>query len=140
MTPRQWSRRLAFALLCASVLMAQASLAHHSFAAYDATQTRTLKGTVKAFQWSNPHAALTVLVEPGGGGEPIEWNILTSSPAILMRFGWTSNSLKVGDHVSVLCNPLSDGSPGGRLHSVVLLDTGQVLQTKLSAQAQSTIK
>jgi len=138
MKPSQRHPRLATAFMCAAALMALPSLAHHSFAAYDATQTRTLIGTVKSFQWNNPHAAFTVLLEADGGGEPPEWNILTSSPAILMRFGWTQDSLKVGDRVSVLCNPLSDGSHGGRLHTVVLLDTGKVLQTKLSAGAQST--
>ncbi len=131
MTPR-----LVFALVCAAALMTRPSLAHHSFAAYDASQTRTLKGTVKTFQWSNPHAAFTLLVEPEAGGQPIEWNILTSSPVILMRFGWAQDSLKPGDHISVLCNPMSDGSPAGRLHTVVLLDTGRVLHTKLSSDAQ----
>jgi hypothetical protein len=120
--------------------MALPSLAHHSFAAYDAAQTRTLKGTVKTFQWSNPHATFTLLLEADGGGEPLEWNIETSSPAILMRFGWTRDSLKSGDRVSVLCNPLINGSHGGRLVTVVLVDTGQTLQTKLSAGAQSSIK
>jgi hypothetical protein len=46
------------------------------------TQTRTLKGSVKTFQWSNPHVALKMLVELDGGGEPQEWNIESSSPAI----------------------------------------------------------
>jgi Family of unknown function (DUF6152) len=119
--------------------MALPSPAHHSFAAYDATQTRTLKGTVKTFQWNNPHASFTLLLEADGGSEPLEWNIETSSPAILMRFGWTRDSLKPGDRVSVLCNPLINGSHGGRLYTVVLLDTGQVLQTKHSADAQSKI-
>jgi hypothetical protein len=133
MKPWQWHPRLASGLLCAAALMAQPSLAHHSFAEYDATQTRTLKGIVRTFQWSNPHAAFTLVLEADGGGEPHEWNIVTSSPAILMRFGWTRDSLRPGDRVSVICNPLSDGAHGGRLHTVVLLDKGQVLHTKLSA-------
>lgn len=72
--------------------------------------------------------------------EPIEWNIITSGPAVLKRFGWTQNSLKAGDRVSVLCNPMTDGSRGGRLHTVVLLDTGQVLRTKLSDGPQGKIE
>jgi hypothetical protein len=116
--------------------MTRPSLAHHSYAAYDLIQTRTLKGTVESFHWSNPHSTFTLVLEPDGRSEPIKWTLITSSPAILKRFGWTQQSLKPGDRVSVVCNPMSDGSPGGRLHTVVLLDTGQVLRTKLSADAQ----
>jgi len=132
--------RLPFGLFCAAVFVALPSLAHHSYAAYDLNQTITLKGTVETFQWSNPHSTFTLVLEPDGRGEPIKWNIITSSPAILKRFGWTQHSLKSGDRVSVLCNPTSDGSHGGRLHTVVLLDTGQVLRTKLSSGPQSKIE
>ena len=136
----QWRSGLAFGLLCAAALAALPSVAHHSFAAYDLNQTRTLKGTVETFLWSNPHSTFTLVLEPDGRGEPIKWNIITSSPAILKRFGWTQDSLKPGDRVSVLCNPMSDGSHAGRLHTVVLLDTGQVLKTKFSADEQSKIE
>jgi hypothetical protein len=132
----QWRRRVSSGVFCAAALMALPSLAHHSYAAYDLTHTVTLKGTVEAFQWSNPHSTFTLVLEPETLGEPIKWNIITSSPAILKRFGWTRDSLKPGDRVSVLCNPVTDGSHGGRLHTVVLLDTGQVLQTKLSDGVQ----
>jgi len=123
--------RLAYALFCAAALMAPPSVAHHSYAAYELNQTRTLKGTVESFHWSNPHSTFTLVLEPEALGEPIKWNIITSGPAVLKRFGWTQDSLKIGDRVSVLCNPMSDGSHGGRLHTVILLDTGQVLKTKL---------
>jgi hypothetical protein len=110
--------------------------AHHSFAAYDSTRTRTLTGAVKSFHWANPHVALGIMAEIGPGRPPQEWSIETSSPAILTRFGWTRNSIKLGDRVTVICNPLADGSPSGRLHSVVLLDTGQTLRTKLAPSAE----
>jgi hypothetical protein len=133
----RWQQALPSGLwLAVTLVVALPALAHHSFAAYDDTRTRTLKGTVMTFRWTNPHVALKVLVELDGGGEPQEWNFETSSPAILTRFGWTRNSIKPGDRVSVVCNPLSDGSLGGRLHTVVLLDTGQRLETKLSAPAE----
>src|SRR5450631_2918186 len=128
--------RLAYALFCAAALMAPPSVAHHSYAAYELNQTRTLKGTVESFHWSNPHSTFTLVLEPEALGEPIKWNIITSGPAVLKRFGWTQDSLKIGDRVSVLCNPMSDGSHGGRLHTVILLDTGQVLKTKISDAPQ----
>jgi Family of unknown function (DUF6152) len=127
---------VAFGLFCTAVLAALPCLAHHSFAAYDATQTRTLVGTVETVRWSNPHAEFTLVLQANGGDQPVKWNIITSGPAVLKRFGWNQDSLKPGDRVSVLCNAMSDGSHGGRLHTVVLLDTGRVLQTKLSAGAQ----
>ena len=129
--------RLAAGFFCAALLIAPPSLAHHSFAAYDLNHTVTLKGTVQTFQWSNPHSTFTLVLEPDGHSEPVKWNIITSGPAVLKRFGWTRDSLKPGDRISVLCNPMSDGSHGGRLHTVVLLDTGQVLLTKLSDAPQS---
>lgn len=134
------SPRVTAGLLFAAALLSLPSLAHHSYAAYDLIHTVTLKGTVESFHWSNPHSTFTVVLEPDGRSEPIKWNIITSGPAVLKRFGWTQNSLKAGDRVSVLCNPMNDGSRGGRLHTVVLLDTGQVLRTKLSDGPQEKIE
>jgi hypothetical protein len=101
--------------------------AHHSFATYDRSQTLTLKGTVKTFQWTNPHCVVWIMVQPEGGGEPQEWSIETTSPGVLTRGGWTRNSIKPGDPVSVEYYPLRDGSHGGGLRSVTLTDTGQKL-------------
>jgi hypothetical protein len=101
--------------------------AHHSFATYDRTKTVTIKGTVKTFQWTNPHCVIWVVIQPAGGGDPQEWTIETTSPGVLTRSGWTRHSLNPGDHVSVVFNPLRDGSHGGGLNSVTLVDTGQTL-------------
>jgi hypothetical protein len=119
-------------LLITTLVVALPALAHHSFAAFEETRVRTLKGTVKTFRWSNPHVMLEVLVRADDGGEPQAWSIVTSGPAILTRFGWKRDSMKPGDRVSVVCNPLRDGSHGCRLHTLTMLDTGQTLTTKLS--------
>ena len=74
--------------------------AHHSFAVYDRSKVLTLKGSVKSFQWTNPHCVIWVLVQPEGGGEPQEWSFETTSPGVLTRGGWTRNSVKPGDRVS----------------------------------------
>ncbi len=104
--------------------------AHHSFAMYQ-PWSLTIKGTVSAFQWTNPHVVLQVLVPPEGGGAAQQWSFETSSPAVLSRAGWTRRSIKVGDRVSVTFSPLRDGSQGGgQLNSVTLLDTGQKLVTR----------
>jgi hypothetical protein len=112
--------------------VAAPAFAHHSFADYDAKSTRTLTGTVKSFRWANPHVSFTVLVRSADGGKPQEWTIVTSSPNILKRFDWTGESVKPGDQVNLVCNPLSDGSYGGRLHTLTLVGSGKVLRTKLS--------
>ena len=127
--------RRAFSCLFCSLGLAvfPTAQAHHSFAAYDGTHTRTLTGTVESFQWSNPHVVLKVLVTGGDGGQPQEWNIVTSSPAILARFGWSHDSLAAGEWISAVLNPMSDGSYAGRLHTLTVLGTGRTLETKLSA-------
>jgi hypothetical protein len=107
-------------------------LAHHSFALYDRTKVLTLKGEVKAFQWTNPHCVIWFVVKPDSGGAAQEWGVETTSPGVLTRSGWTRNSLKPGDRVEVEFNPLRDGSHGGGLNSVTLLDTGQKLTASFS--------
>jgi Family of unknown function (DUF6152) len=108
--------------------------AHHSFAIYDRTKVLTLKGNVKSFQWTNPHCVIWVLVQPEGGGEPQEWSFETTSPGVLTRGGWTRNSVKPGDRVSVEFYPLRDGSHGGGLSSVTLVDTGQKLSARFDQE------
>jgi hypothetical protein len=124
----------------ATLLVALPAPAHHSFAAFDETRIHTLEGTVKTFQWINPHVMLTVLTNAADFSQPREWTIVTSGPAILTRFGWRRNSMKTGDRVRVACNPMRDGSAGCRLHTLTMLGTGQVLKTKLSAATDLSLK
>jgi hypothetical protein len=121
-------------LLGSSLAAVLPASAHHAFAAYDRTKTLTLKGTIKTFQWTNPHVVVWLVVQPPGGGAPEEWSVETTSPGVLTRSGWTRHSLNVGDRVSVEFNPLRDGSHGGGLNSVTLLDTGQKLVASFAAQ------
>ena len=120
-------------ILAAAAAASWPAFAHHSFAVYDRTKTLTLKGTVKTFQWTNPHCVVWVLVQPDGGAEPQEWSFETTSPGVLTRGGWTRNSIKPGDRVSVEFSPLRDGSHGGGLNSVTLIDTGQKLSASFAA-------
>jgi hypothetical protein len=118
----------AIAAVAVAVATVLPAAAHHSFATYDRTKTVTIKGTVKTFQWTNPHCVIWVVIQPAGGGDPQEWSIETTSPGVLTRSGWTRHSLNPGDRVSVEFSPLRDGSHGGGLNSVTLLDTGQTLK------------
>jgi Family of unknown function (DUF6152) len=99
--------------------------AHHSFAMYDLTKTETIEGTVKQYQWTNPHGWIFVNV-PAADGKTLEYGIELTSPNLLMRRGWRPTSLKPGDKVTVILNPLRDGTKGGRIVSVTTPD-GKVL-------------
>lgn len=99
--------------------------AHHSTAMYDYSKTKTLVGTVRAFQWGNPHTFIQLLVRDGNGQNK-EWAIEGGTPASLSGMGWTKQTLKAGDRVSVTIAPLRDGGPGGTVKSVTLPD-GKVL-------------
>ena len=84
-------------------------MAHHSFAMFDQTQRVTLKGTVTDFQWTNPHAFIHIEV-PAAGGKTEVWEIELNSPNNLKRQGWKSTSVKTGDKVTLMTNPLRDMS------------------------------
>jgi hypothetical protein len=123
-------RALVLALAVASAT-AGAAAAHHSFAMYDATKTVTVTGTVKEFQWTNPHAILWLYADPPKGeGAGELWSFeLSTSPGPLTRMGWNKHSLSPGDKVAVEMNPLRDGQHGGSLKKATLTATGQVLTT-----------
>ena len=89
--------------------------AHHSFAMFDQTQQKTLVGTVKEVQWTNPHIWVQVLVMDGRTGQPVEWSIEGGSPNALSRQGWKRSSIKAGDAIEITIHPLKDGSNGGSL-------------------------
>lgn len=114
------------ALMAASVVVASApAQAHHSFAMFDRTKQVKLEGTVKEFQWTNPHSWIEIEVPIASGGSE-GWLIEALSPNVLGRHGWNRAILKPSDKVTVLINPLRDGNKGGNLISVTLPD-GRVL-------------
>ena len=80
-------RAVALALRCAP-----AAHAHHSFASFDRTKKVTLTGTVKDFQWTNPHAWIQVTV-PDDKGQATEWGVECGSPNMMARTGWKKTSL-----------------------------------------------
>jgi hypothetical protein len=100
-------------------LLGAPALAHHSFAMFDATTTLEFQGTVKEFQWTNPHSWLQLNVE-NEAGEVIEWSLEMGSPGGLARAGWRPRTVVPGDAVTVTLHPLKDGSPGGQLLTVLL--------------------
>ena len=108
-----------------ALAVAAAAHAHHSFAMFDQSKQLSLKGTVREFQWTNPHAWIRLDV-PGTDGTKETWQVELNSPNNLKRQGWKSTSVKAGDQVTLVLNPLKDGSKGGLFVSVALPD-GSVL-------------
>ena len=105
------------------------ALAHHSFAMYDSNQLLTVTGTVKIFQWSNPHVILWLVKGPDGSGASDIWTLeLPTSPGVLTRMGWDKHSLQPGDRIVVEFNPLRNGEHGGSFKKATLVDSGKVLQ------------
>ena len=96
-------------------------LAHHSPAAFDRTKQVTLTGTVKEFRWQNPHTWIEVLV-PNDKGEEVLWGIELTSPTYLVRAGWKSNTIRPGDKVTVVGNPVRSGEPSAIFVSLTLAD------------------
>ena len=104
----------------AAVAIAAPAFAHHSFAMFDAEKTLTVKGTVKEFEWTNPHSWLRVTVMDEKSGKPLLWALEMSSPARLTTMGMHADSVKVGDTVSVTFHPMKDGTRGGQFIQATL--------------------
>ena len=97
---------------------ASPSSAHHSASMFDFAKQDTLEGTVKDFNWSNPHISVDLVVE-GKNGQPTKtWTIEASSTGVMSRAGWTKRTMNPGDKVSILCSPLRDGGAGGSITTV----------------------
>jgi hypothetical protein len=110
---------------CLALLLAATASAHHSFAMFDQSKQVELKGTVREFQWTNPHAFIHIDVPNQAGGVD-SWQVELNSPNNLKRQGWKSSSVKPGDQVTLVLNPLKDGTKGGLFVAVTLPD-GSVL-------------
>ena len=100
-------------------VLALPAWSHHSNAMFDATKTVEMVGTVKEFQWTNPHSWLVVMVTDEQG-KTTQWLLELGSPAGMARTGWRPKTLVPGDTVTVKHHPLKDGNPGGQLLTVLL--------------------
>ena len=119
-------------VLFISVFVAPVS-AHHSFAVhYDGDSTRTLDGTVENFRFRNPHGMILLKVETGGPDDGL-WRIETNSPNILRRRGWSPDSLRAGDSVTIVGFPARDGSQSMRVFRVTFTDGTELIGQRPAA-------
>ena len=111
--------------MLAAAATAVPAVAHHSYAMFDGAKTTTVEGTVKQFQWTNPHSWVHVTVSDPAG-QPVDWAIEMGAPNGLVRQGWTPKTLTPGMKVKVTMHPLRDGKPGGQFMAATLPDGKQL--------------
>jgi len=108
--------------LCA---VAATAAAHHSGAMFDQAKTITLAGTIKEYQFTNPHVWIEIMV-PDAKGKPVQWSIEGEGPQLMARLGLKPKALQAGQKVTMKAHPLRDGRPGGSFVSLTLAD-GKVI-------------
>jgi hypothetical protein len=102
--------RVVLSVLALMALQA-ALLGHHSAAMFDNTKVVEISGTIKEFQWTNPHVWIQVNVKSASGQQ--EWSIEGGGPNTLSRQGWRPTTFKAGETVTFRINPMRDGTPAG---------------------------
>ena len=112
-------RKLALAAAWSAI--AAPAHAHHSGAMFDSTQTVTLTGTVREFQFTNPHCYIQLTVR-NAQGQDEEWSLEMAAPMHLLRLGWRKSSLRPGDRITVRIHPLRNGSKGGQVEQAATAD------------------
>ena len=112
---------------CALITGGRLASAHHSFSAeFDGSKTFKMTGSVTKVEWQNPHTYFFIDVADDGG-KVNNWGMEMGSPNGLMRAGWSRNTMKVGDKVTVEGSLAKDGSHTGNARSVTLVATGKKL-------------
>jgi hypothetical protein len=104
-----------------ALLGANAALAHHSPVMFDQTRQVTLTGTVREFQWTNPHSYIQLVVK-NAAGQDEEWNLEMAAPTYLYNLGWRPSTIKAGDTLTVTVAPLRKGGNGGLLLKAATAD------------------
>jgi hypothetical protein len=107
------------------LLVSAPAFSHHGRSNYDVTDTLTVKGIVTEFEWENPHALIHFDVT-GENGKVEKWTGETNSPNTLSRQGWSRNTVKIGDQITLVGHRVKGGSNYINFSKITFAD-GRVL-------------
>ena len=134
MSKRLWSSVVLLFFLTFPLL----SFAHHGNAAFDSSKRETVKGTVVGWLWANPHCILTFDAKDDKGNI-VRWAAEATIPSDMAKRGWSRNSFKPGDEVTVTLTPAKNGRPVGRIEHVILAN-GQGLDSGIPPDSPTESK
>ena len=106
---------------------ARTALAHHSTAMYDMANPVTVKGTVKRFEWTNPHAFIFLDVKDDKAAT-VEWEIELMSLNHLRSYGWVRTTVKPGDTITCTGGAAKSGAPS-MISAVIELPDGRKIRS-----------
>jgi hypothetical protein len=126
---------LAF-LFTGLLIVAAPAVAHHGTGTYDSSKSVTLSGVVTEFAFTNPHAALYFDAKDANG-KVVKWAVEMNSPGVLRRAGWTKNTFKAGDQITITVRPSKAGTSVGLINRAqpVIVNGKQVLSGDRNANA-----
>ena len=119
-------RLLMWLSVCSWLLLVEPAMAHHSTAMYDTQNPVTITGTVKRFEWTNPHAFVYLDVKDEKTGRLVEWEVEMMSLNHLRGYGWTSKTVKPGDQLSATGAPAKSGAPSMIANRMKLADGREI--------------
>ena len=108
-------------VLIAAGLASFPAIAHHSAAMFDSNKTVKLTGDVVAFQYTNPHSWLMIMVH-GKDGKTVEWGFEGQGPSTLLRQNIHAQTFKPGEKVTVTGHPMKDGRPAASMMQIISAD------------------
>ena len=120
------NRRAALLTAFGWLVAATGAAAHHSTAMYDSQNPVTISGTVKRFEWTNPHAFVYLEVKDEKTGKMVEWEVEMMSLNHLRGYGWTSKTVKQGDTLSATGAPAKSGAPSMIANRMKLADGREI--------------
>lgn len=122
-------RAILFAVFIGLLVVSAPVFAHHGNSAYDMSKSVPVKATITKFEYTNPHTQVYYDVTDEKG-EVEHWVAETTNPAMLNRVGWSKESLKPGDQVTLFVNPNKVGAKVTFLQKVVFTDGKELTTAK----------
>jgi Family of unknown function (DUF6152) len=122
-------RAILLAVILGLLMVSAPMFAHHGNSAYDMSKSVPVKATITKFEYTNPHTQVYYDVTDEKG-EVEHWVAETTNPAMLNRVGWSKESLKPGDQVTLFVNPNKVGAKVTFLQKVVFTDGKELTTAK----------